>query len=332
MATEKRIKLHGINPLDFYGLQDQNLRTLESTLDVQIMGRGRELVLRGEEEKLAKAEHLIAELHYMIHQQGPLTPEDIESVVRLEKWKESKGESVESEPSSLDSIILFTKKGPIEPKTEGQKKYFESTQKNDIVVSIGPAGTGKTYMAVAIAVAKLRDHEVDRIILCRPAVEAGESLGFLPGDFREKVDPYVRPLYDALYDMVPLDKLRRQIETRIIEIVPLAYMRGRTLNNAFVILDEAQNTTTAQMKMFLTRLGTNSRSIITGDITQMDLPPNTVSGLVQIQQILKGIDGIDFIYLSKRDIVRHPLVRKIIKAYEEHDKLSQKKSSEEKVF
>ncbi len=332
MATEKRIKLHGINPLDFYGLQDQNLRTLESALDVQIMGRGRELVLRGQEEKLAKAEHLIAELLYMIHQQGPLTPEDIESVVRLDKWKESKGEPVESEPSSLDSIILFTKKGPIEPKTEGQRKYFESTQKNDIVVSIGPAGTGKTYMAVAIAVAKLRDHEVDRIILCRPAVEAGESLGFLPGDFREKVDPYVRPLYDALYDMVPLDKLRRQIETRVIEIVPLAYMRGRTLNNAFVILDEAQNTTTAQMKMFLTRLGTNSRSIITGDITQMDLPPNTVSGLVQIQQILKGIDGIDFIYLSKRDVVRHPLVRKIIKAYEEHDKLSQKKSSEEKVF
>jgi phosphate starvation-inducible PhoH-like protein len=332
LAAEKRIKLHGINPLDFYGLQDQNLRTLESMLDVQIMGRGRELVLRGEEEKLAKAEHLIAELLYMIHQQGPLTPEDIESVVRLEKWKESKDDSVESEPSTLDSIILFTKKGPIEPKTEGQKKYFESTQKNDIVVSIGPAGTGKTYMAVAIAVAKLRDHEVDRIILCRPAVEAGESLGFLPGDFREKVDPYVRPLYDALYDMVPLDKLRRQIETRIIEIVPLAYMRGRTLNNAFVILDEAQNTTTAQMKMFLTRLGTNSRSIITGDITQMDLPPNTVSGLVQIQQILKGIDGIDFIYLSKRDVIRHPLVRKIIKAYEEHDKLSQKKSSEEKVF
>ena len=184
-------------------------------------------------------------------------------------------------------------------------------------MSITSDGTGKTYLAVAIGIAALRDKEVDRIILARPAVEAGESLGFLPGDYKEKIDPYLRPLYDALYDMVPLDKLRRQIESRTVEVVPLAFMRGRTLNNAFVILDEAQNATPLQMKMFLTRLGVNSKAIITGDITQIDLPNPKESGLVQIQNILQGIDGIGFIYLTEHDVVRHFLVRKIIRAYDE---------------
>jgi len=217
-----------------------------------------------------------------------------------------------------ESIVLYTKHGYIKPKTEGQTRYFESSKINDIVCAIGPAGTGKTYLAVAIAVSYLREKKVDRIVLCRPAVEAGESLGFLPGDYREKVDPYFQPLYDALFDMVPADKLTKQMEANIIEVAPLAFMRGRTLNNCFVILDEAQNSTTAQMKMFLTRLGANSRAIITGDITQIDLPPKTESGLIQIQTILKAVDGIDFIYLADRDVVRHPLVRKIINAYENY--------------
>ncbi|MFC1725578.1 PhoH family protein [candidate division KSB1 bacterium] len=215
----------------------------------------------------------------------------------------------------LDSVILFTDDGFIKPRTDGQGKYIKSVQENDIVFCIGPAGTGKTYVAVAVAVSYLKSHRVKKIILARPAVEAGESLGFLPGDFKEKVDPYLRPLYDALYDMIPVSRVKKLISELTIEIVPLAYMRGRTLNNAFVILDEAQNTTPVQMKMSLTRLGVNSKAIITGDITQIDLTDKTQSGLVQVQSILKGVDGIDFIYLTEEDVVRHRLVKKIITAY-----------------
>jgi phosphate starvation-inducible PhoH-like protein len=204
----------------------------------------------------------------------------------------------------------------IRPKSAGQKKYVRLVKKNDIVFAVGPAGTGKTYLAVALAVASLKSNEAARIVLTRPAVEAGESLGFLPGDLKEKIDPYLRPLYDALDDMIAPDKLKGYLEKRIIEIAPLAYMRGRTLNNAFVILDEAQNASAMQMKMFLTRLGPNSRAIVTGDVTQIDLPNRAASGLVQIQQVLTGIDGIAFVYLDRNDVVRHRLVKDIIDAYE----------------
>ncbi len=251
----------------------------------------------------------------MLNRNGPLSQDDIETVARLTEW----GKNTTTR-KDIEAVVLYTKKNSIKPRSEGQLAYYLSTQHNDIVFAIGPAGTGKTYLAVAIAISKLKEKEVERIVLCRPAVEAGESLGFLPGDLRDKVDPYLRPLYDALYEMVPLDKLKRQLESHIIEIAPLAYMRGRTLNNAFVILDEAQNTTPLQMKMFLTRLGANSKAIITGDITQIDLPAKATSGLVQVSQILQGIEGIDFIFLTDKDVVRHKLVKKIINAYQGFNK------------
>ena len=313
---EKKIQLTGIDPLVFYGAQDSNLRVLEACLNTQIIARGHEILIRGEEDETQNAEKIIRELVHMANRNGYITADDIETVCKLQDWQT--GQHPADMPDR-DSIIIYTKKSFIKPKTDGQQAYYEMTRENDIVFTIGPAGTGKTYLAVAIALSYLRDKVVERIVLCRPAVEAGENLGFLPGDFRDKVDPYLRPLYDALYDMVPLEKLRRYLESNVIEIAPLAFMRGRTLNNSFVILDEAQNATTAQMKMFLTRLGANARAIITGDITQIDLPPNTVSGLVQIQSILKDVDGIGFSYLDKKDVVRHRLVRKIINAYENFD-------------
>jgi len=313
-AVEKKIPLRGVDPLAFLGTHDANIRALEEQVAATVISRGNEVIIRGEASEVEQAARIVTELVFMLSRNGSLSEDDIRTVARLSALPNQQKE----EPVDLDSVILYVKSGVLKPRTEGQKRYYESACKTDIVFAIGPAGTGKTFMAVAMAVARLRDKEVDRIILCRPAVEAGESLGFLPGDFREKVDPYLRPLYDALYDMVPLDKLKRQLESRIIEIVPLAYMRGRTLNNSFVILDEAQNTTSLQMKMFLTRLGANSRAIITGDITQIDLPNKAESGLVQIQRILQGIDGIEFVYLTDQDVVRHPLVRKIIKAYEKY--------------
>ena len=309
--VEKRIWLKGIDPVVFYGAQDGNLRFLEQFLNAQIIARGNEIVLRGESEDVSLAERVVNELIFMVNRKGSVTADDIENVARLTDWQGRSTAAQEPEKS-----IYFTKSGVIRPKTAGQERYWQAAQRNDIVFAIGPAGTGKTFLAVAIALAYLRDKVVDRLILCRPAVEAGESLGFLPGDLREKVDPYLRPLYDALFDMVSGDKLRKLMQDQIIEIVPLAYMRGRTLNSSFVILDEAQNSTSSQMKMFLTRLGPNSRAIITGDITQIDLPNKAVSGLVEIQEILKGIEGIEFVYLSDRDVVRHRLVREIIKAYE----------------
>lgn len=309
-TKEKKIILKGVDPVLFYGAHDSNLRLLDELLDVRVIARGNEILLSGEDAAVENAENLITELIYMYHKNGGIDQEDIRTVIRLADW-------TEGEDKNLNDVILYTKKYAIQPRTDGQKVYYHATQNNEIVCAIGPAGTGKTFLAVAIAIARLRDKEVNRIILCRPAVEAGENLGFLPGDFREKIDPYLRPLYDALESMVPTEKLKRQLDSHIIEIVPLAYMRGRTLDNCFVILDEAQNTTPLQMKMFLTRLGVNSRAIITGDITQVDLPSRFESGLIQIQSILKGIDGIQFIYLCDKDVVRHRLVREIIKAYEE---------------
>ncbi|RPI03744.1 MAG: PhoH family protein [Calditrichaeota bacterium] len=312
--VEKRIILKGIDPVSFFGSQDANLRFLEKFLNAQVIARGNEIMLRGTPEDVEFGDKVINELIFLVNRKGSIAPEDMENLARFSDWRNHPPEAPEPESS-----IYYTKSGLIRPKTPGQEVYWQSAQKNDIVIAIGPAGTGKTFLAVAIALSHLRDKIIDRIILCRPAVEAGESLGFLPGDLREKVDPYLRPLYDALFDMISTEKLKKYMQAQIIEVVPLAYMRGRTLNNSFVILDEAQNSTSAQMKMFLTRLGPNSRAIITGDITQIDLPYKSVSGLIEIQSILKHIEGIDFVYLTDLDVVRHRLVRQIIKAYENYN-------------
>ncbi len=256
----------------------------------------------------------------MQKRQGKITTKDVKLVLDLIYSKDDQTEDIKQKlgfaPNEINDVILSRKNDFIKPRTPNQAEYFRKVKENDIVFAIGPAGTGKTYLAVAFAVAALKNKEVNKIVLARPAVEAGESLGFLPGDLSEKIDPYLRPLYDALEDMVPMEKLEGYMEKNLIEVIPLAYMRGRTLHNAFVILDEAQNSTSLQMKMFLTRLGPNSKAIITGDITQIDLPRRDQSGLVQIQEILKNIDDITFHYFEKSDVVRHKLVKDIINAYE----------------
>ena len=324
ISNLKKITLKGINQLLLLGSQDANLRLIQKNFGTKITIRGNTLVLDGDSREIRTIENLFSELILLINRNGGITKSDIETLISLLKSEDPKKKSIE-----LDKIIVNGKKDFIRPKTRGQQEYYQSIFENDIVFAIGPGGTGKTYIAVAIAVAHLKAHEVDRIFLARPAVEAGESLGYLPGDLREKVDPYLRPLYDALYDMLPADKLRKMVEKSEIEIVPLAYMRGRTLNNAFVILDEAQNSSDNQMKMFLTRLGVNSKAIITGDITQIDLPEKNRSGLVQIQQVLQKIDGIKFVYLTEKDVVRHKLVRDIILAYDMYDNQKKRQLSSE---
>ena len=310
-AAEKRIVLENVDMLALLGMNDANLKLVEDRFNASISVRGENVFIKGVLEEIELIEKILKEMTYVLNTNGILSPQDVETILDLT----IEGREIISE-KEFDAIVLYTKNDAIKAKTPGQSSYIQTAQKNDICFAIGPAGTGKTYLAVAIAVSALKKGMVNKIVLARPAVEAGESLGFLPGDFREKIDPYLRPLYDALDDMMPSDKLRSYIEKRVIEIVPLAYMRGRTLNNAFVILDEAQNATTGQMKMFLTRLGANSKSIITGDITQIDLPPKTASGLVQAQEILSRIDGVGFVYLDKGDVVRHKLVKDIIDAYE----------------
>jgi len=278
--------------------------------------RGDLITLRGNEDELQQLERIFRELQFLLAKNRVLSASDINTVLDL--VVDASTTTLSSHPlkENGEAVVLFTKNSIVKAKTPTQMKYVDKAQRNDIIFAIGPAGTGKTYLAVAMAVASLKNNEVSRIVLARPAVEAGESLGFLPGDMAQKVDPYLRPLYDALDDMLPSEKLKLYLERRIIEIVPLAYMRGRTLHNAFVILDEAQNATAMQMKMFLTRLGNNSKAIITGDITQIDLPTKSTSGLVQIQEVLKKIEGIDFVYFDKNDVVRHRLVKDIIDAYE----------------
>jgi phosphate starvation-inducible protein PhoH and related proteins len=310
-ALEKRITLDNVDMLGLLGSNDANLKLLEDRFNAAITFRGENVIIKGVKEEVDVVEKTIKEMVYVLNTKCSLRESDINTILDLT----IEGREIIS-PKEFDSIVLYTKNDVIKAKTPGQKVYIDSASKNDICFAIGPAGTGKTYLAVAIAVAALKKGVVNRIVLARPAVEAGESLGFLPGDFREKIDPYLRPLYDALDDMIPSEKLKLNIEKRMIEIVPLAYMRGRTLNNAYVILDEAQNATDLQMKMFLTRLGANSKAIITGDITQIDLPPKTISGLVQAKEILRGIDGVGFVYLDKSDVVRHKLVKDIIDAYE----------------
>lgn len=310
-SIEKKITLNGVNLNELLGPNDSNLKLIEDRFSSVITVRGDVFNVKGVQQEVDLIEKILKEMVYVLNTSNRLTSNDVETILSLTL----DGSEVIAD-DDYESIVLYTKNDVIKAKTSGQKHYLKVASQNDICFAIGPAGTGKTYLAVAIAVAALKKNLVKKIILARPAVEAGESLGFLPGDFQEKIDPYLRPLYDALDEMLPTEKLRGYIEKGIVEIVPLAYMRGRTLNNAYVILDEAQNATDLQMKMFLTRLGANSKAIITGDITQIDLPLKTKSGLIQAKEILQGIAGVGFVYFDKEDVVRHKLVKDIIDAYE----------------
>lgn len=311
--ADKTLAIEGAEPLLLYGFNDVNLRKIEAAFpEAQITARGHNLILQGEKETIEGVEKIINELIIILNRNGNLTEKDVDTVLALY----TTGDGAGSIGADARDVVLFTPSGgTIRARTPNQARLVDAARTNDLLFAIGPAGTGKTYTAVALAVAALKSRHVKRIVLSRPAVEAGERLGFLPGDFREKVDPYLRPLYDALEDMMEGDRLRSLIEKNVVEIVPLAYMRGRTLNSAFVILDEAQNATSLQMKMFLTRLGVNSRAIITGDVTQTDLPPREISGLVEAQDILEHVEGIEFIHFDKTDVVRHRLVKDIIEAY-----------------
>ena len=297
------------------GNGERHIQLIEDQLHIQLYARGEIFTLEGEEEDVLLAEQLVTQLLRVIRRNIQIDTRDVASAIEMAKQG-----TIEYFAELYEEEIARTAKGKIiRAKTIGQRQYVKSIQKRDLVYCIGPAGTGKTYLAVVLAVQALKNGHVKRIILTRPAVEAGESLGFLPGDLKEKVDPYLRPLYDALHDMLGADQTERLVDRGVIEIAPLAYMRGRTLDDAFVILDEAQNTTKAQMKMFLTRLGFGSKMIITGDLTQIDLPKGVYSGLKEVQEKLSHIDDIHFHYLEKGDVVRHPLVAKIIDAYETKD-------------
>jgi len=314
-SVKKSIELSGIDQLSLFGRNDINLRSLRDRYGVSIIARGETLTLRGERRQVETVIRILKEMMEMVRRGMNVGEGDLRYAISLveENGLDEKGNDSEERAEFPDL------KKVVRAKTLGQQEYVKAMRSFDIVFSIGPAGTGKTYLAMAQAVSSLRHKEVDRILLVRPAVEAGESLGFLPGDYQEKVGPYLRPLYDALYEMMPAEKIRKCLEMGVIEVAPLAYMRGRTLNNSFVILDEAQNTTLDQMKMFLTRLGFNSKAVITGDITQIDLTRKEESGLVLIQSILKGIEGIKFIYLTEKDVVRHRLVQEIIRAFDRYE-------------
>jgi phosphate starvation-inducible PhoH-like protein len=315
-AVKKTISLEDIAPLAIFGTNDQNLRIIEKSFPAKIVARGTQIAIEGDEVVVGQISRIFSDL--IACARSGIVPQPEELFMAINRAKTNQGGLLVGD--DLPHIGISTKKERVRPKTPGQKEYVRCMSEYDVVFSIGPAGTGKTYLAVAMAVNALRRKVVTRIILVRPAVEAGESLGFLPGDLREKVDPYLKPLYDALYDMLPAERIRKYLDTGVIEIAPMAYMRGRTLNNSFVILDEAQNSTTAQMKMLLTRLGVNSKAVITGDITQVDLSDKAFSGLIQVQDILQRVEGIKFVYLTKRDVVRHKLVQEIIRAYENFEK------------
>lgn len=310
--TTVRLSVEGVDPLALAGVNDANLIELARHLGVRVALRGDALTLMGAAEAVERATPVAQALVDLVRMGETLDPRDVQRIAS----EGPQGALAQAAGTEL-KIILPGLRRVIQPKTGGQRDYLQAIFQHDIVVGIGPAGTGKTYLAVAAAVDALSRRRVRRIVLARPAVEAGESLGFLPGDLQEKVDPYLRPLYDALEDMMPRDRVQKAIETRVIEVAPLAYMRGRTLSDAFVILDEAQNATGMQMKMFLTRLGVNSRAVITGDKTQIDLANREDSGLLQVERILPGIEGIAFCYLEDADVVRHKLVRDIIRAYAE---------------
>ncbi|KNF09347.1 PhoH-like protein [Gottschalkia purinilytica] len=305
---------------ELFGDFDENIKLIEKTFNVDIVSREGEIRVIGEEISTNIVEKLINKLIHIIKKQGKLNKQEVLYTMQLVlEGQEDKVREL------LDDVICITSSGKsIKPKTLGQKRYVNAIKENDIVFGIGPAGTGKTYLAMAMAVMAFKNKEINKIILTRPAVEAGESLGFLPGDLQEKVDPYLRPLYDAMFDILGAETYSKYMERGLIEVAPLAYMRGRTLDSSFIILDEAQNTTNEQMKMFLTRLGFGSKAIITGDITQIDLPKGKTSGLKQVSHVLDKIKGIEFVYLDKRDVVRHQLVQRIIEAYEKFENKEQK--------
>ncbi len=318
LAEKKSLSvlLEGIDQRLLFGQNDTSLRIIESSFVARLVVRNDRLTIEGAPQDVDQVVRLMDDLVTRIRQGDIITEQYLHYAISMIK---ENGFGPASEIST-ESLLTSALKKTIKPKTVGQSRYVEAVDRHDIVFSIGPAGTGKTYLAVAMAVAELKANRVKRLVFTRPAVEAGESLGFLPGDIRAKVDPYLRPVYDALYDMLQPDKIRKLLDMNVIEIAPLAFMRGRTLNDAFVVLDEAQNTTSAQMKMFLTRIGEESKAIITGDITQIDLDRPQNSGLVRVQKVLKGIDGISFVYLTDKDVVRHRLVQRIIKAYERFEK------------
>jgi phosphate starvation-inducible PhoH-like protein len=313
---EKIIELKSMELADILGIGDGHIKLIESTVPVSITARGDLLTIKGKKSDINQAAAILGEMRGTLSSKGALLSDDVNNLIKLYK----SGEVDIKSNIDINQVIYYGRKGAIGPRTNGQALYLESVINNDIVFGIGPAGTGKTFLSMALALSSLEKKEVDRIILCRPAVEAGENLGFLPGDLKEKVDPYLSPLYDALNAMLPKNRLKVLIENKSIEIVPLAYMRGRTLDNSFMILDEAQNSTIMQMKMFLTRLGIGSKAIINGDVTQIDLDVNKHSGLIQAAKILQNVSGIGFTYFDESDIVRHPLVKKIIGAYDTIDK------------
>ena len=315
----KQIELPPRGLETLFGVHDQNIKYLESLLDVQINGRGHSLNVDGDPNDVDTVERILKDFADLFAEGRQFTDKEL---------REAFAQIAEDRAYSLRDYFTKSRFSPagkkqVAPKSAMQRRYIETITQKDIVFGIGPAGTGKTYLGVAMAVQALMQKQVNRIVLARPAVEAGEKLGFLPGDLQEKVDPYLRPLYDALFDLVDYERVTKLLEKRVIEIAPLAFMRGRTLSDAFVILDEAQNTTSEQMKMFLTRIGFGSKAVITGDVTQIDLPTGKRSGLVEAERVLAGIDGIDFVYFSDKDVVRHKLVQMIIKAYESHTKKSE---------
>lgn len=313
---ERQISIEDNNLIsELFGKYDENLKIIEEEFETELFLRDNMLVIVGDDSATELVEKLIYKLIEIINSQQRLTKQELRYTIELvRKGKEEQLKEL------LNEVVCITASGKtIKPKTIGQKMYIDSIRNNDIVFGIGPAGTGKTYLAMAMAVTAFKNKEVNRIVLTRPAVEAGESLGFLPGDLQEKVDPYLRPIYDALFDILGGETYQKLIEKGLIEVAPLAYMRGRTLDSSYVILDEAQNTTNEQMKMFLTRLGFGSKAIITGDVTQIDLSKGKASGLITVSKILKDVKGIEFITLTKNDIVRHPLVQRIIEAYEKYE-------------
>jgi phosphate starvation-inducible PhoH-like protein len=329
-----RIELQPDNPqrlASLCGRHNQHLHQIEERLGLQISHRGNEFQLHGAPDAMAQASALLESLYRQTATHAALTPEMIHlALAEFQLPPQSLDESEEQFELSHE-VVLRTPKMSVKPRTPHQNLYVQSIMKHDINFGIGPAGTGKTYLAVACAVEALIGEHVERILLVRPAVEAGEKLGFLPGDLTQKVDPYLRPLYDALYEMLGFERVAKLIERNVIEIAPLAYMRGRTLNNAFIILDESQNTTTSQMKMFLTRIGFGSTAVITGDVTQIDLPKGTRSGLVQVTSVLRKVKGISFTWFNSKDVVRHPIVQRIVEAYEEFDRQNIPALNTEKV-
>lgn len=323
--VEKKIKLENIDTLTLFGYNDSNLLLLENRFDATLALRGDALVIRGNSADVRTIEKILIELQYIIRRTNSLSTNDVMTVIDLVAGGAGERNATTKEGGATPSVIYPATNETIKARNAAQQEYADKVQKNDIVFAIGPAGTGKTYMAIALALSALKSRAVGRIILTRPVVEAGESLGFLPGDFMEKVDPYLRPLLDALVEMAGAEKLKSMMDKKVVEIIPLAYMRGRTLNNSFIILDEAQNTTATQMKMFLTRLGRNSKAIVTGDVTQIDLPTKTRSGLIDARDTLQNIQGIAFATFSKADVVRHRLVAEIIDAYERRDSIIEQK-------